>query len=252
MTVKELIFTHDMKKILDACCDRLPDNVDSQKWRKGLRKYLLSLKTVEPIYSKGVVLPRKYIDDDGTPYWEASAIVDFDPIKLAQSYQNVQDYKSHIEDAYVLFKTNYEKWNELFYCPLFYAMEFTPAAEVLGHQTTLRGIETSEVYQAIASIIDEMTFFGFEEQTKTDKLDLVKETEQQVLEILQKPQEEQEKYFFSVADLFPDMEYKEPTEEEMEETRQKLVQDCFASIEHLYTIFCAIKWRTCETLYIEE
>lgn len=252
MTVKELIYTHDMDKIVDACCALLPDYVDPEKWRAGLYDYLNKLKEVEPIYSKSIVLSRKVTDCEGESYWDACSIVDFDPEKLIASYNNVQEYKKKINEAYEIFSTDYDKWNELFYAPLQYAMEFSPAKEILGHQVTLRGIPQTDIYMAIAAIVDEMTFFGFDEQVKEDEFEKVSKTAQEVEEILQKPQEEQENYFCTIADLFPGIELTEPTEEEKAETRRHLVNECFANIEYLYDVLCKIQWCTCETLYIKE
>lgn len=252
MTVKELIYTHKIKKILDACCARLPDYVDPKKWRKGLKAYLKRLRKVEPIYSKSIVLTRKITDFDGEEYWDACAIQDFDVERLRTSYQNVQAYRQDMSKAYLLFNTDHDTWNEIFYTPLQYAMEFTPVAEMLGHQVSLRGIEEKDIYSAIAAIVDEMTFFGFEEDTKQNKLEEIQERADEVEALLELPTEEQQKHFCTLADLFPDMEITEPTAEEIAETRKNLVDECFANIEYLYDMLCNIKWRTCETLYIEE
>lgn len=252
MTVKELIFTHKMSKILDACCERLPEHIDPKKWRKGLRAYLKGLSKAEPIYSKSIVLTRKISDFDGEEYWDACVIQEFDPQKLQTSYKNVQSFRLDMEKAYALFNTDHDTWNDMFYTPLQYAMEFTPAVEILGHQVSLRGIEEKDVYAAIAAIIDEMTFFGFEEETKQNKLEEIQETADEVDDLLKLPEEERQKHFCTLADLFPDMEITPLSEEEIEETRRNLVNQCFDNIEYLYDMLCNIKWRTCETLYIEE
>ena len=252
MTVKELIYTHRMQKILDACCDRLSDDINRKKYRKNLKAYLKRLRKVEPIYSTSIVLSRKISDFDGEEYWDACAIQEFDKEQLTTSYHNVQKYRSDMNKAYSLFEEDHDTWGEMFYTPLQYAMEFTSAAELLGHQTTLKGVAPEDIYKAIAAIIDEMTFFGFDEDTKQEKLQQVQDTADEVEEYLQLPEEERSEYFCTLADLFPDMEIEEPTEEEKEAMRRTLVDECFANIEYLYDVLCNIKWRTCTTLYIEE
>ena len=103
MTVKELIYTHDIDKIVEACCALLPDYVDPDKWSTGLYDYLNKLKDTEPVYSKSIVLSRKVTDFEGDEYWDACSIIDFDPEKLKASYKNVQEYRQKMEEAYELF-----------------------------------------------------------------------------------------------------------------------------------------------------
>lgn len=244
MTVKEMIFANDMEKILDACCDKLAEDIDRDRYRPHLKAYLESLEFVQPVPSDNFIVSRRVRDFDGEEYYDACAVHEFDVQKLAESYNRVQLFRQDMNQAYHIFDTNHDLWNDLFYTPIQYAFEFTPSIEILGYTAIIEDTTEDEKYKSIAAIIDEMTFFGFDEQEKEDKLEEVNETAQEVERILALPEEEQGEYFCTIEDIFPDMERPVLTEEEKEEIRKNLVQELFWNVEYMYNVLCVKKTAT--------
>ena len=239
MTVQELIFSNDMEKILDACCAILPETIDVDRYRPRLAEYLESFRYATPQISDNLIVSRLVNDFDGEQYYDACSVHEFDTEKLTESYNRVQELRKDMDKAYHIFNTDHDAWSDMFHTPIQYAFEFTPTIEILGYQAAIQFKNEDEKYKAIAAIIDEMTFFGFDEQEKEDKLNQVEETANEVEEILKLPEEEQEKYFGTITDLFPEMEVTPLTEEEKIEIRRQLVTELFWNIEYMYNLLCA-------------
>ena len=238
MTVQEMIFNYDMQKILDACCDILPEHIDAEKYRPDLEKYLYSLKDISAEESSRIIISRLAHDFDNEASYDACAIHEYDVERLTRSYHAVQEYRKNMDKAYQLFNGYYENWNAIFYIPEQYAFEFTATSEILGYQVLLPNVSEEDTYKAIAAIIDEMTFFGFDEIEKEKTWGEVQQNAEELDRILELPEEEQAQYFYTAEEMFPDFESLRPTEEEKEEMRRSLVRECFDNIEYLYKLLC--------------
>lgn len=128
-----------------------------------------------------------------------------------------------------------------------YAIEFNPWDEIIGIEVDENNVNEYGAENILAYIINELTFFGFEEEDKNVEeeklLEVIKESE----EIRSLPEEEQNKYFISADELFnkwgfSDDRTKEEKEAEERKMRRRYLKNCISE----YKVLKKYKERLCE------
>ena len=115
-----------------------------------------------------------------------------------------------------------EETIDIYEWPQSYAYEFTQWNEILGYLIPNHVIGSDEECSYAASIIYEMTFFGFDESEQIKEREKLDESIKEAKEIEKLQKEEQEKYFIPADKVFEELGYvDERTEEEKE--RDKMI-----------------------------
>ena len=96
-----------------------------------------------------------------------------------------------------------------------YAFEFEKWRDILGYRLSPFNIEFNKkkLSKFVQLIVYEMTFFGFNEQTKQDECDELFRRKEEVDKYMELPEEEREKHFVKFEDIFR-KEDKDSDEEE--------------------------------------
>lgn len=107
--------------------------------------------------------------------------------------------------------------------PTSYAYEFNEWAETLGYDVSETNIALYTPVVVLADIINEMTFFGDQEEDVLEQKAVIDERVAEVDAILEMPEEEKAKHFVSMDDFFESIGYvDERTEEEKTDTETKI------------------------------
>lgn len=223
----------DLNRLVDICTSDLPNTKAAIEYRKKLYEYIVGLCNMPVVESNELLYVRKVHDVD-EDYYDASVLHEWKLTTLKQSYDNMQTFVSEKrqDEAYKMFSDDYQAFDKLFYTPEAYAFELTPTNQVLGYHIYLDFYNEEEQYQVLKAIIDELTFCGFEDDGKEKTLNSLRESMKEVDEILKLPQEEQDKHFHTVKEIFPD--YQGPTEEDRIIARNNMVDETFRKIDFLY------------------
>lgn len=240
MIVKDLIFSCDIDDILKASMAFKMDDITEEDFKLILKKYIESLKSIDPQKGHGSIVVYSVIEEDSNiPYNSSCVFFGGDRTKLEKSYHAVQDFKTHIQDAITLYEKNANEFQETFYCPELYAFELTPVEKILGYDVAVTAYDKSPAELA-ATIIDEMTFIGYTEEAKEKEKEILSSRAKEVEEIMKLPKEEQDKHFVSLEDVFAELGFSkadfEITPEEHQKIMRKHIQYQFDMIDLLYKI----------------
>lgn len=82
-----------------------------------------------------------------------------------------------------------------------YRYMFSPREKIISYKVPAHIIGTDEQYQLLASVIFEMTFFGFDEKHAEQERKKLKESLVEMEQLDSLPPEEREKHFYSIEDI---------------------------------------------------
>lgn len=185
MTVKELIFSCDIDKLLEIGAKDCKTKSERNEFKRKRYNFIKSLRDIEPIYSNKLVVVQK--KKDKYSYYNPVVILDFNMSQLKSSYEKVLDVERGKEDALDfetvvnIFNDDYEKYLELFYCPIFYAFDLNPIREILGYQV-LPGVYKKHKHKIVNAILDEMMCVP--EKEKQDILSNINKQYDKICELL--------------------------------------------------------------------
>lgn len=222
MNVKELIFS-----LRDNHANYLPETaqefirLNSIKESKHdaitqmLEELIQKLSNYEVVESDNILYVAELIDEGELHYdvyfykntdveqWKNSANYNFKPPTVTQISN------STIEEIDQLF--------EGFELPQGCSFSFVSWSEVLGYQVNMENLEHIGKLKYVAAFLDELTFFGIEEEEMEKEREELDSRCKELDEINKLPPEEQEKHFTSAKDLFEELGLTdERTDEEKE------------------------------------
>lgn len=227
MTVKDLIKKVPVDEFLEEYKTREePVNEDMEKSRIFFIHFFDNLLKKTPVESGFVILGTNYLDsfEDGEIF-ETSAYdkADLEKFKRIPVIDNTD--KAAIRGVSLDIK---EKIMHRYRLPESYAYDFTPWDEILGMEVDENNLAEFSPAKVLSDIIYEMTFTGYEEEEVQEQLDKIKQSIDEVEEILKLPEEEQSKHFITADELFSELGYTdERTEEEKKATHEKAMRDMF-------------------------
>lgn len=111
-----------------------------------------------------------------------------------------------------------------------YGFELSPWEEVLGCEVDPDNAQEVGADALCAGILQEMTFFGFDEETVEKKRQELTDSLREAEEIRKLPKEEQEKYYIPAEEAFAELGLSEPTEEEEAETRREISREVLGNL----------------------
>ena len=170
ITVKELLFQCDIKKLTDIYIGLLSENTDIEKEKELFDLWLKQIKETQPIENieKRIIIPSVEFGliDDYT-YIDVSYICYNDLETIGEFDEDI----SHIKDM-----DNSELKDFLHSLPYIehFAIDFIPSAETLGYMVSETSVERIGKERVMAEIIYEMTFFSYDETEKEEELEHIK------------------------------------------------------------------------------
>lgn len=130
-----------------------------------------------------------------------------------------------------------DKFFETLKLPQGCSFSLVPWNEVLGYQVNLKNVEYIGAVNYVAAFLDELTFFGMDEEemlVEKEELDAICDELEEARKL---PPEEQEKYFTSAKDLFEELGLEdERTQEEKELEQLQFIREIFVNQVKLFEL----------------
>ena len=187
------------------------------------------LKTLDPIDTGHIVFGLRYMDE-GKVSPDASL---FSKAEIMEQFDPESELKSITEES-ALSDDEVDRLSHLRFTPESYAFEFTPWTEVLGYEVFQPNVKEYGAAAILASVIYEMTFFGFTQEEQDEERAKLDEAIAESEAIRKLTPEEQKKHYKTAEEVFAELGYvDERTEEEKEQERRALCRDVLYN--HLQT-----------------
>ncbi len=228
MNVKDLMMDRPAEKIASAFAERIGVDAQSGQNREKavdfMGKFVRKLLRMEPVDTGRVILGISRIHGDEVCLepclyrkedlrgWEA-------PGELAG-----------LEGIEGLAEEEIQRLAQETRLPDAYGFELSPWEEVLGCEVDPDNVQEVGADALCTGILQEMTFFGFDEETVEKKRQELTDSLQVAEEIRKLPKEEQEKYYIPAEEVFAELGLPEPTEEEEAETRRKISREVLGNL----------------------
>lgn len=230
MNVKDLLKRANLRKIAkkeaaqswELNCDQIKTEEEKDDIRKKMTEYIYEnyqkvLQIVPEVEEECIVycVYHKNLLHEEDSYLDASMIHKKD---LVEKEIPIINFDS--EEQETLSQEEYEKK----YIQN-YAFEFEPWCKILGYEVANASIEEYETDEVASAILNEMTFFGYEEKKASEyakeEIDILND---RIQEIKKHPDRTipAEKVF---SDLRKEFGWEEPTKEEEEETHQRIIEE---------------------------
>lgn len=227
MNAKELIFsvpTRELAAYHVAQLREMPDtkitdgNLDTAI--ASMSAFIEKLAGIEPIETNHILLGIRHMLDG-----EASLSA-----SLFQKDELLSDFDRGSEIGVLagtegLSDEELDRLSHLQPNPQSYAYDLSPWAEILGYEVDERNIAAIGALDLAEVILWEMTFCGYSEEKVSEERAELDRRFAEVEEVLKKPKEEQEKYFFPAEKLWADFGIHKPTPEEEAETHRRICQE---------------------------
>lgn len=226
ITVKDAFKLCNVKKLALEYEKTLPSDFDMENEKAAMILWYDEILKIEPLHTDDNFVIMAYMSKD-TFDDEVESYLDVSVVKQDE----ITDFVS-IEEINVETKTNDELYaiSRKLRNVESYAFEFSPWNEILAYFVPNALIEQYGLETLMASIVHEMTFFGYEENTKEEEKEELIRRADECEEMLKKPKEEQEKYFIPAEKVFEELGYKdERTEEEKQRDSRNSCLDNYFS-----------------------
>lgn len=202
LTVKEALELCDIEKLIKEYQDTLPDDFDKENEGLAMAAWYFNVLKLIPAPSerKQILTAYPVISDidEGYEYMDACMVYE-DELTGKISYR-----ERTYEEIYKMTKD--ELWNELrnVKTPQTYAFEFSDWEEILGFYVPDCEIEMYGLERVMASVVHEMTFFGYEREPMEEEREELGRRVDELKEILELPEEEQKKQLIPASEVFKD------------------------------------------------
>ncbi len=236
MNVKDLMMRLPAAEIAEAFVDKLDiDDTRRAKATQRVTALILSLRKIEPCETGHLLLGIYHINEDG----EFLDPCLYSRKELSDEFESESEI-SRLESMAEIDALEEKEIERRAHCktlPESYSFMLSPWKEILGYELDDRNVREVGAAALCAEILYEMTFFGFDEsavEVERQKLDAsLREAE----EIRNLPEEEQNKYYTSAEELFAELNFPKPTQEEEEADHRRLCREVLVN-----------QWRTHQAL----
>ena len=231
MNVKKLLEYANLEEIAkkeannswELNCNQTKSEEEKEAIRKRMEKYIFEnfqkmLQIAPAVNKEGCIvycIYHKNLLYDEDSYLDASMIYKRD---LIEKDINIIDFDD--ENRELLSPEEHEKK----YIQN-YAFEFEPWSIVLGYEVADASIEEYGKNEVAAAILNEMTFFGFEEEEAfkhaKKEIDILNERVQEIKDHPERTIPAEEMF----SKLRKEFGWEEPTKEEEEETHRRIIED---------------------------
>lgn len=229
MIVQDLFKECDVGLLLDnlvlisEACKEYLEEIGREKYLKILKYTINDMLKIEPVISEDFIYVSRCEDWEDS-YLSPSIVHKEDLLKYTELIKELhQEFK--------LEKNEYEK------SPTSYGLMFVPRKELLGYQFSEFSIEKYGLYEVIASVFHELTYFGYDNETCDTR---VKEESDELARRAEDVMTHPEKlvpFNEAMDELFgedwKDIEVEMPSEEEIE---QSMINNGIITYEHYYKI----------------
>lgn len=228
MNAKDLMMDRPAEKIASAFVERVgADAQIGQNREKAvdfMGEFVRKLGRVEPVDTGSVILGISRIHGD--------------EVRLEPCLYRKEDLRgweapgelAGLEDIGGLAEEEIQRLAQEVRLPDAYGFEFSPWGEVLGCEVDPDNVQEVGADTLCAGILQEMTFFGFDEETVEKKRQELTGSLREAEKIRKLPEEEQEKYYIPAEEVFAELGLPEPTEEEEAETRRRISREVLGNL----------------------
>ena len=220
--IKDLLFKTSAENIAEVLFkNELINKEEKDAAIKCYRSLIQDLKSIEPVNTGYVVLGTYIINEfDEEKRVLCDARVYNKEEIMTSDFSNliIEDINDEIEIP----DDKIEAIFESIRLPDSYAIDFMPWPEVLGLEVDEENIKEYGADNILASVLYEITFFGFHEEEIEKEREKLIESIKEAEEMMKLPKEEQDEYFVSAEDIFKDLGYAEEKTERKKEESDKL------------------------------
>lgn len=229
MIVQELFKECDVGLLLDklvitsGACKECLEEIGREKYLKILQHTVNDMLKIEPVIVEDFIYVSKCEDWEDS-YLSPSIIHKEDLLKYTELIKELhQEFK--------LEKNEYEK------SPTSYGLMFVPRKELLGYQFSEFSIEKYGLYDVIAAVFHELTYFGYDNETCDSRIqEEADELARRAEDVMEHP-EKLIPFEVAMEEIFgeewDDIEVEIPTEKEIE---QSMINNGKITYEHYYKI----------------
>ncbi|MFI3326567.1 MAG: DUF6557 family protein [Clostridia bacterium] len=211
MIFKDLLMQASVEEVVNSITKRF--EIDETKYCQVLDKHnklFEILYELEPINTNNIIVCSTCESFDES--FISESIYDLDEIK---NNDEIEKELKRLENIGI---DEIQKIIGITKLPQGFSMMYVPWEEILGYQVSEKNIADIGKADFVATIIYEMTFFGFtQEELNAEREKLEKIIEEQK-EIEKLPEEERAKHYVSIEDLFDDLDDDNDEEQEKIDT----------------------------------
>lgn len=248
MILKDLILTHTAKEVCSVYFDMYyAEESDATKLKRGHHnfcEFYNKLKDIEPILSDSIILVcYEYFDGHrilGTQLFDTEEVEqEFDvnsPLKDIKATEietmSNEEIQKIVQDSNL---------------PQHYSYELLRWEQTLGFEVSKSNIRSVGTLQALSAILYELSFFGYDEETKKEEYRKLNEALKESEQFKKLPIEEQRRQTMTVEEVFGNFGIEDiRTEDEKEAFHRQICVDNLRTIIERYNVL-AVYYREQET-----
>lgn len=220
MIVKDLLTKDQTDRIVSAALDLCSvDEEERSEVAQSYTAFIERLESIRPVETGHLLLGLPLLDD-------GKKILDV-PLYRTADVKNIHfDKLAQVENLSALSLDELEEMRQSLSLPEAYAFELSPWEEVLGYGLCAENVADVGAVRLAAEIIYEMTFFGFTEEEVEAERQKLQESIEESENIETLPQEERDRHYKSVEDVFAELgAWDIRTEMEKQESHRKLERE---------------------------
>ena len=232
MIIKDLLERCPEEQIVSAVLDLSSvDQAERNSVAQSYRAFLERLRQIQPLDTRHILLAVSPVDDD-------KETLDV-PVYRKEDWKGLRfDRLQQLENLDVLSLEELQKEMKSLSLPEGYAFELSPWEEILGYELNTENAGEIGFARLAASVIYEMTFFGFTEEEVEAERQKLQEAIEESEAVKKLPEEEQKKHFKSMEDVFEELGWHDKrTEEEKRAARQRMEQEAAENMRRLLRMF---------------
>lgn len=241
MTVKDLILAHTAEDMYSIYLGMYyAEGYDARKRERGRHnfcEFYSKLKDIELVSSDGIILVCQSYSD-GHRVLEA-------PLFYKEEIETDFDINSPLKDINIaevesISNENIQKIVQNSSLPQCYSYELLLWEETLGFEVSETNIQSVGSLQALSAILYELSFFGYDEESKKEECKKLDEALKEVEQIANLPPEEQHKHTKTLEEVFGNFGIEDiRTEDEKEAFHRQICVDNLRTIIERYNVLVA-------------
>lgn len=241
MIVKDLILAHSAEEMYSIYLDMYyAEETDADKRERGRHnfcKFYNRLKNIEPVSSYGIILAYQSYSDghrilEAPLFYKEEIEADFD---INSPLKDIKD--SEIE---TISNEDIQKIVQNSNLPQHYSYEFLHWEQTLGFEVSESNIRSVSPLQALSAILYELSFFGYDEETKKKECRRLDEALKESEQFKKLPSEEQHKQTMTIEEVFGNFGIEDiRTEDEKEAFHRQICVDNLRTIIERYNVLVA-------------